>query len=232
MPDEPEVIRQQMEETRASLADKVATLEQQVVDTVSGTTSAVTETVANVKEVVQETVASVKGSVQESVESVRQAFDLSRQVDRHPWLFMAGSVALGYCAERIFESDTTEATEARGRALRLEALEGMRQAHNGRGHLSGNGAGERLQQEQRKPGFLEAVASQFSGELDRVKALAVGAGLGLVRDLVASNVPDPLKPRVTEVIDSFTQKLGGEVLQGPLLDTSTADRSAEKCSAL
>jgi len=102
---EREVIRQQMEETRAALTDKLETLEHQVVDTVQGATTAVQETVATVKDAVQETVETVKGSVQETVETVKETFDLNRQVDRHPWLMFGGAVAVGYLGGRLLTSE-------------------------------------------------------------------------------------------------------------------------------
>jgi len=96
-----------MEETRASLADKLETLEQHVVETVTGTTAAVSETVENVKDAVHETVTSVKETVQDSVASVRNAFDISRQMNEHPWLLLSGSVALGYAVGRLLEDEGT-----------------------------------------------------------------------------------------------------------------------------
>jgi ElaB/YqjD/DUF883 family membrane-anchored ribosome-binding protein len=94
MDNESEVIRQQMEETRTSLAEKLETLEQQVVGTVQGATTAVADTVESVKDAVQETVSTVQ-------ESVHDALDLSRHVERHPWAMVGGSVALGYLAGRL-----------------------------------------------------------------------------------------------------------------------------------
>ena len=47
-----EVIKQQMLETRASLTDKLETLEQQVAGTVHSAKAAVTDTVDSVKEAV------------------------------------------------------------------------------------------------------------------------------------------------------------------------------------
>src|SRR5260370_9935 len=74
MDDEPEVTRAQMDETRASLSEKLETLEHQVVDSVQDTSNAVHDTVAGVKDM----------------------FDLHLQVQRHPWLIVGGSIALGY----------------------------------------------------------------------------------------------------------------------------------------
>jgi len=221
-----------MEETRAALSDKLETLEQRVVDTVSGTTAAVSETVENVKEAVQdtvgtvketfhETVGTVKETFQEGVASVRNAFDLSRQMESHPWLFLAGSVAVGYCAGCLLEE-----------SLESAASNGLIGSHStGRAEAFSTGTSweeERLGEDARerprtahrqdKSGFVDTLASQFAPEISKVKSLAIGAGLGLVRDLLTQSevVPGSLRPRIRELIDSATTKLGGETVQGPL----------------
>jgi len=207
------MIRQQMQDTRAALADKLETLEQQVVGTVSGTTAAVAETVENVKEAVQETVEAVKESVQEGVASVRDAFDLSRQVDQHPWLFLAGSVALGFLGGRLLEGSARQRT----RQSRLVP------ASNGRGENLTDRAPMALPatpERNTDRGFLSTLTSEFSGEINKVKSLAIAAGLGLVRDVVTQSAPASLRPRLAEVIDGVTVKLGGEPVPGPLWTSS------------
>jgi ElaB/YqjD/DUF883 family membrane-anchored ribosome-binding protein len=203
MPDEPEVIRQRMEETRASLAEKLETLEQHVVQTVTGTTAAVSETVENVKEAVQETVDAVKGSVHDSVTTLKQAFDPARQMEEHPWLFMAGAVAVGYWSGRMVQNGHALAAEEAGYCAPVAAVPPLASTR------------PEMAQE-RRPGFLDTLASEFSGELNRVKALALGAGLALVRDLAMQAAPENLKPRIEEIADSITVKLGGEVIPGPI----------------
>jgi hypothetical protein len=89
-----EVIRHNMDETHAQLSDKLESLEQQVSETVQSTGTAVNATV----EAVQETVQTVTGAVQDAVQSVSNAFDLRRHADRHPWLILGGSFALGCLA--------------------------------------------------------------------------------------------------------------------------------------
>ena len=67
----PELIEQQMHQTRQSLTEKVAALENQVVGTVQSAASAVQETVESVKSVVTDTVSTVKetvGDVKDTVE--------------------------------------------------------------------------------------------------------------------------------------------------------------------
>jgi len=224
-----------MEYTRAALTDKLETLEQQVVQTVTGTTAAVAETVENVKEAVHETVDAVKGSVQEGVNSVRNAIDLSRQMERHPWLLLAGSIAVGYLGERLLEQAATgSTTHAGGSSWPLH------RRHDGAPHgpRTTDGATERFatdrahaafaSPEPEKRSLFETIASEFSGELNKVKSLAIGAGLGVVRDLLSQAVPDPLKPRVSQVVDSVTTKLGGDVVQGPLCAPSTGSAATSQ----
>src|SRR5262249_60811224 len=96
----PEVIRQQMQETRTALTEKLEALEHQVVETVQGARSAVTDTVE-----------SVRGAVHDTVCTVKETFDLNRQVERHPWAMVGGSFALGYVSGRLLK----QATSALGR---------------------------------------------------------------------------------------------------------------------
>lgn len=114
MDNETEVILGQMEGTRASLAQKLETLENQVVGTLQEATStvsetvnqvsetvnqvkdAVTDTVETVKETVEGTVDTVKETVQGTVDSVKETLDIRRQVEKHPWLMFGGAFAVGY----------------------------------------------------------------------------------------------------------------------------------------
>lgn len=92
MAEEPDVIREQIEETRTSLTEKLETLEGQV-----------RETVQSAKATVEDTLETVKSSVQNTVESVKQTFDLSYQVDRHPWAMTGGSFVVGFLLGNYLE---------------------------------------------------------------------------------------------------------------------------------
>jgi hypothetical protein len=37
--------------------------------------------------------------------------------------------------------------------------------------------------------------------------------------MLTAAVPEQMKPQLTDVVNDFTTKLGGKVIQGPLLDT-------------
>ncbi|MFO0850542.1 MAG: hypothetical protein U0871_18585 [Gemmataceae bacterium] len=103
----PDVIAQEMEETRSSLTGKVAALETHVVGTLQNATEAVSTTVEQVKSVVQDTLSSVKDtatdvkqSVTESVQTVTDrvgsAFDLSSHTREHPWAMVGGAGLVGF----------------------------------------------------------------------------------------------------------------------------------------
>jgi len=95
----PELIEQQMEQTRESLTEKVSLLEQQVVGTIQSATEAVHDTVHSVKSAVEDTMAAVSGGVKNSVESVsegvKEALDMRKHVREHPLPMLGGAAALG-----------------------------------------------------------------------------------------------------------------------------------------
>ncbi len=98
----PEQIGAEMLQTRESLTDKVAALENQVLGTVQTAANTLTETVDAVKifvetapETVSETVENVVSTVREKVE---KTFDISSHVQNHPWSSVGVSVGLGFLA--------------------------------------------------------------------------------------------------------------------------------------
>jgi len=234
MDDQPEVIRQQMADTRSSLTDKIERLEQTVEHKVQSTTSAVTDTVESVKEAVEntvqsvtgtvrDTVDSVKGTVSTTVETVKEAFDVRRYFAEYPWaafgaavgVGIAGGVLLGggRAAERIAELHSHgEASTARTTGP----------SHNG-GSRKRSAAPTRAGSFPMKSGAAHELAgelaSKFGDELGKLKGVALGAMFGLVRDWISRSAPSEVGNKVGEVIDDVTRKLGGEPLRGNLLDS-------------
>jgi hypothetical protein len=213
MADEPEVIRQQMEETRSALTEKLETLEQQVVDTVQGATSAVTETVEK-----------VKGSVQDTVETVKETFNVRRQVEHHPWLMFGGSVALGYLGGRLLDRSEPSRAGFHGSALYGNGWGGKRHGDEMQEVIRAAPAPESSRPAEES--WISSLAQRFEPEIDRLKGLAVGAVLSLVRDMVASSAPSQLRPQLTEVMNNITTKMGGQPLAGSLWQESKSGRAA------
>jgi len=112
MENEPELIRQQIEEDRNALTEKLEALEQRVV----GVASAVSETVEGVKEGVKETVEAVRGTVEETVETVKDAFDLRKQVERYPAAMVGGAFGVGFGLGLLLQGQFASAGRGGSRA--------------------------------------------------------------------------------------------------------------------
>jgi hypothetical protein len=216
MPPETDAIKQQMSQTRAALTEKLETLENQVVGTVRDTTNAVAGTVntvqSTVRDTVQEvgslmrdTVQGVREGMRETMSTVRDGLDVSRHVQRHPWLMLGGSVFAGFLGERLLER-VEEGSLAHygalpaGRAQRLPP--------------SFEGEQARLVREPAParpgPSFLQSLTDLFGPEIDKLKRLAVGTAIGLMRDRLRESVPPQFQSDLTSLLDRVTVKLGGE----------------------
>lgn len=227
MDNEPEeVIKHQMLETRASLAEKLETLEQQVVGTVQNATTAVADTVESVKEAVQETVQMAKTSVHSTVEAVKDTFDLSLQVRRHPWFMMAGSVALGYVGGRMLHRTGHRSFTTAAPSLSTLAERSRVERDGGTMHHSQPAAAPSAST--RQESVLGELGHKFESEVHKLKGLALGTMLGALRDVVASSAPPQIGPQLAEIIDSATVKLGGQPIHGPVLNMFQHDSDGRR----
>jgi ElaB/YqjD/DUF883 family membrane-anchored ribosome-binding protein len=217
MDNEPEVIRREMAETRASLEQKLETLEDKVVGTLESANSAVNQTVENVTGAVQETVTSVKETASDTVESVKDVFDLRLQVDRHPYLMMGAAVAVGYVGGSLLSRAAGHATRSDGRHLPPSGTTWPDERRPAASWV-----------EERKsfpassvPAVTDnGLASLLAPELASLKGMVIGYLMSLVRDSVVETLPSAMRPQFHQALDSMTHKLGGQPLHGPLLEAA------------
>jgi len=217
-----DVIRLQMEDTRTALTEKLETLEDKLMNTVQETKAAVDETVASVKETVvgtvqetrsavKETVASVKDTMHESVEGVKEMMDVSAHVERHPWLSVGGAVLCGYLLGSLLPGGQEPRRERR-----LASPDVPRTQY-------GNGDARHTYQklqpsaETSTPSWL----SSFDPELQKLKGMAVGAALGMVRDMITEAVPPQMADQVRNLVDDVTRKVGGEPVASSTFSASS-----------
>jgi ElaB/YqjD/DUF883 family membrane-anchored ribosome-binding protein len=199
---EREIIERQMAETRHALTDKLDQLEQKVAHTVSDAT----QTVEQVRSAVTGTVSSVTESVRETVESVTDALDLSKQVERHPWGMVAGATALGFVGGCLLYSQTSAPARSQTREPTIKPSK------------TGNGKHGSLGQRVARFAEQSPFGSQTWGPVvDKLRGLAVGTALGVVKDLVSKAVPPALERDVSEVMDGITSALGGHPISGHVL---------------
>jgi ElaB/YqjD/DUF883 family membrane-anchored ribosome-binding protein len=207
-----------MDDTRAALSEKLGTLEQRMVDTMHDAADAVAQTVDNVKVAVHDTVV----AVHDTVETVKDTFNLHHQVDRHPWAMVGGSIALGFVGGCLLVRHGAAQPAASGSSQRAIAdTPPLTAEHNGKGARPTEGASTKADSGQARaafePGGSNGSHHSFGTEIAKLKRLAIGTLLSIVRDMITYSAPEPLQARLTEVIDGVTVQLGGEPIRGPVL---------------
>jgi len=202
MNQEPDEIREQIEDTRSALTAKLETLEQGVKETVHDAKAAVTDTIENVKE-------TVKGTV----ETVKDSLDVRGYVQEYPWPMLAGSVGLGFALGCLFPRSTN------GNGDKIS-----RMASNGTPMENGSQRTiEKAHVPENRKGGLSSLVEKFQPEINELEGIAIGALGALVRDLIKQAAAEPLAEQLEDVANRVTEKLGGHVMNEPLLAHTPQD---------
>lgn len=172
------MIRQSMEQTKRRLTQSLSTLETQITEKVQHAGTAVNATAE---------------AVQDAVHSVGKAFDMERQFRRHPWLFVGGSMALGYVATELLRNGNSKQAIAvvptNGHATNGMYVNQSDPTHAVNG-VSGTAHAAMASAEEVKNGAAHTNESSIVSELRRV---AMGAFSGIAQDLVARSVPQVME---------------------------------------
>jgi len=173
MDPQPDVIRQQIDQTRCSLTEKLETLEAEV----KGTVQSARDTVENAREAVSETITNVK-------QTVKQTFDLSYQVDHHPWAMLGLSLVSGLVVGALVGSRTN--SDRRMVRRMSEASEEPRLRSES---SLADGRSRMAYEEPARPGFMDKLSGQLGNELEKVKDLAITTLVGVVSDVARRSIP-------------------------------------------
>jgi len=215
-----EVIRDEMEQTRAHLADKLGALETQVRETVSSASETVTSTVEGVKEVVS--------SVSDTVENVTDTLNVSKQIEDHPWIALGVAMAAGFVVAQMVGGSRQHVAPVAPQPPPEPQPEPRQETHKAsRGpNLLSQAASMLPSLESLVPDFagkaaaalpdFEKLAPELKTLGDTVVSglggLAVGGVMNIVRELAADALPDSWKGEITKLVDDVTQQLGGKPL--------------------
>src|SRR5260370_3471798 len=171
-------------------------------------------TVQHARMTVEDTIDSVKSTVSETVDTVKRTFDLEYQIGQHP--FIAAGLALlgGAAVGAMVKGARHQRWQAPGGAHMFDCgrpVPRLRQPDGGATQAS-NWAptGSSPESSAEEGGLL----NRFGDEVDKMKGLAIGAAMGIVRDLAKHYIPKTLAAHVDEVLESATRKLGGQPLEG------------------
>ena len=144
----------------------------------------------------RETVADSIQSAKDTVASVKRTFDLKHQVEQRPWLMVGGCFLVGLAVGGLIPMVRPRSSKT---------LSGP--TENGRFAIAAPTPQLQIELPSR-PGILEP----FQEEIDKVKGIAIGFVMGLVRDSLKESVPQ-LAPKIDELMNGLTTKLGGEPVQ-------------------
>jgi ElaB/YqjD/DUF883 family membrane-anchored ribosome-binding protein len=99
-------IKQNIEETRAAMNEKIKKIEGRVHETMDGTKSTIASVVSNihrVKDTVEETksvidtgIDTLRQAIDETVERVKSTAELIDQVKQNPWIMLGSAALVGY----------------------------------------------------------------------------------------------------------------------------------------
>jgi ElaB/YqjD/DUF883 family membrane-anchored ribosome-binding protein len=230
---ETEVIQAQMEETRTRLAENLDKLTrqtsesvQEVTSTVSETVEAVQESVEAVTEAVQGSVAAVTDTVSETVGGVKDFFDLPGHVERHPWLMVGGAAAVGFMACRMLSPPAQSRVALPPPAASppapapVKEPEANLETSPGANRLEGHWPEERSEKKHESKGFFEGLTETYAPLLDKLKSFAIGAAMGVARNVIVPTAGAGIASDIRGMIDDFTKQLGGE----PIADVPQANK--------
>lgn len=129
---ESEELKCQIEQTRCSLADKLGTLEERVVEPAA---AVMTDTVTKVKEAVENTAE----AMQSTMTKVTETFDLATHVRNYPWRMIGAGVATGFVLGQFMKPGPSKAPLAKSPTLLAAPLPSKAEAFrsNGREHTPG-----------------------------------------------------------------------------------------------
>jgi len=221
-------------------------------DAVTGTVEAVTNTVETVKDTVQDTVEAVTDKVsetignvteqfQETVKTVTETLNVKLQAERHPWMVFGGAVALGALGGYLLGGASRRKSESPSRSQN-----GFPAGYHSGGEAQTTTSQPQAERQNSGPSVVGSVASAaghalggvagsvgsalgglLGEQLGHLKGLALGAMMGVVRDLAVRSLPENLKGRVAEEVDRLTRGLGGEPIQGSILPEPKSDEAGQ-----
>ena len=104
-------IRENIEDTRTAVTEKIETLEGRVHKTMEGTKSTIDNimdgikrvqgTVEEAKSAVDNILETFKYTMEETIERVKYTTEIIEQVDRNPWIMFGSAILMGYVLSSI-----------------------------------------------------------------------------------------------------------------------------------
>jgi ElaB/YqjD/DUF883 family membrane-anchored ribosome-binding protein len=177
----PEEIEREMLQTRESITEKVAALENQVVGTVQTAADTITNTVEAVKSFVTTAPEAVSDTVKQAAEAVKESFDITGCIRRNPWAAV-GTTALFGCLVGWFTAPRRRSLGAPAGYVPATAGAAVERA----------AAPPSEPPRPSQPGVLDELLGMVGDKVKDLARTAVEAVSGAVKENIRAAVPDLL----------------------------------------
>lgn len=118
-------IREDLEDTRTAMTEKIEMIEERVHETVEGTKSTidgvmdsikrVQGTVAEAKSAIDNVLETIKYTMDETIDRVKYTTDLIEQVNKNPWIMFGSAILMGYVLSSISHRGAFDSRQAHDR---------------------------------------------------------------------------------------------------------------------
>jgi len=214
-----ENVKDTVDETVGAVKETVDGAKSTVEDIVENVKGTMDDTVTTVKSTVEDIVENVKGTMDDTVTTVKRTFDLSYQVNQHPWVLFGGAVLLGGFLGSLLQSqprtngyeydEGADKDESYGAAFASQAKGSTQRAAN---HFAAPPKHPLSAQTAQQGNGWWSGLGQFQDEFNMVKGAVISTIMGTVREMIRQNIPT-MAPKLEKAINSASQKLGGEPIE-------------------
>ena len=188
----PDRIEREMAETRDSITEKVALLENQVLGNIQSVTSGVSEAVDAVKEAVTSAPGAVSDTVKQTVEAVKESvrsIDVTGCIRDNPAAALGTSAAVGFAVGLLFGGGRSRA------AAPTMPFTGQPAASSDGWHA---------------PGLVNDLFGMVGRELKQVAETALSSAVTALKQNISTAVPAAVETMAHRVTDAATHANGSD----------------------
>ncbi len=164
-------------------------------------------------------------------DGVKHDCDIAGKVKRHPWLFVAAALVIGYFWGWLWRKKHAETHAAEPDAMQTVETVASPNANQAAGSTVETAAAPPSE----KPAATvrrDASASELHNKMRELKSVAIGAGIGALREMVVKRVVPDMQAYIVEVMNTLTTRMGGEVIPRPTAAAKpTTDGAATNTAA-
>jgi hypothetical protein len=146
----------------------------------------------------------------DTVATVKRNFDIRYQVEQHPWAVVGGGFLVGLALGGLLLRVRQRSRQSPNRPAGNEtSLTGSPRRFS---EQRSNDSFDTAAQPPRPPATAAnrpGVFGRFHEEIDKVKGMAIGYVMGLIRDSIKDGVPQ-MASQIDDVMTGLTTKLGGQ----------------------